>query len=80
MNARPSNYIAQPTLALSATPTFTSSGVAPRHVDLRPVVLSGDRIRIDAEDDQLTFMLLESAPLSEQPVEELVDHTVSVES
>ena len=42
----PSNYIAQPTLALSATPTFTASGVAPRHVDLRPFVLSGDRIRI----------------------------------
>ena len=46
LKARPSNYIAQPTLALSATPTFTASGVAPRHVDLRPFVLSGDRIRI----------------------------------
>jgi uncharacterized circularly permuted ATP-grasp superfamily protein len=46
LTARPSNYIAQPTLALSAVPTFTSSGVAPRHVDLRPFVLSGDQIRI----------------------------------
>jgi uncharacterized circularly permuted ATP-grasp superfamily protein len=46
IKARPSNYIAQPTLALSATPTYTASGVAPRHVDLRPFVLSGDRIRI----------------------------------
>jgi uncharacterized circularly permuted ATP-grasp superfamily protein len=44
--ARPHNYIAQPTLALSATPTFASSGVAPRHVDLRPFVLTGDRIRV----------------------------------
>jgi uncharacterized circularly permuted ATP-grasp superfamily protein len=44
--ARPANYIAQPTLALSSVPTFTQSGVAPRHVDLRPFVLSGDKIRI----------------------------------
>jgi uncharacterized circularly permuted ATP-grasp superfamily protein len=46
LKARPKNYIAQPTLSLSAVPTFTSSGVAPRHVDLRPFVLSGDRVRI----------------------------------
>jgi uncharacterized circularly permuted ATP-grasp superfamily protein len=46
LKERPSNYIAQPTLALSAVPTFTDSGVAPRHVDLRPFVLSGDQIRI----------------------------------
>ena len=44
--ARPQGYIAQPTLALSTVPTYTDSGVAPRHVDLRPFVLSGDRIRI----------------------------------
>ncbi len=44
--ARPSNYIAQPTLALSACPTYTASGVAPRHVDLRPFALCGDQIRI----------------------------------
>jgi uncharacterized circularly permuted ATP-grasp superfamily protein len=37
----PDNFIAQPTLALSTCPTFTDSGVAPRHVDLRPFVLSG---------------------------------------
>jgi uncharacterized circularly permuted ATP-grasp superfamily protein len=46
LKARPDNYIAQPTLALSAVPTFTASGIAPRHVDLRPFVLSGDRVRI----------------------------------
>ena len=46
MLARPSNYIAQPTLALSAVPTFTDSGVAPRHVDLRPFVLSGEQVRV----------------------------------
>jgi len=37
----PANFIAQPTLALSTCPTFTDAGIAPRHVDLRPFVLSG---------------------------------------
>jgi uncharacterized circularly permuted ATP-grasp superfamily protein len=40
LKARPSNYIAQPTLALSSCPTFVEQGVAPRHIDLRPYVLS----------------------------------------
>jgi uncharacterized circularly permuted ATP-grasp superfamily protein len=39
LKARPSNYIAQPTLALSTVPIFTKAGLAPRHVDLRPFVL-----------------------------------------
>ncbi|MBI1171911.1 circularly permuted type 2 ATP-grasp protein [bacterium] len=42
----PGNYIAQPTLALSATPTFVAEGVAPRHVDLRPYCLVGERIEL----------------------------------
>jgi uncharacterized circularly permuted ATP-grasp superfamily protein len=42
--ARPDGYIAQPTLALSACPTYVESGIAPRHVDLRPFVLSGKTI------------------------------------
>jgi uncharacterized circularly permuted ATP-grasp superfamily protein len=43
----PEGFIAQPTLALSTCPTFVASGVAPRHVDLRPFVLSGaDEVRI----------------------------------
>jgi uncharacterized circularly permuted ATP-grasp superfamily protein len=43
----PKNFIAQPTLALSTCPTCVEEGVAPRHVDLRPFVLSGrDLIRI----------------------------------
>ncbi len=37
--ARPENYIAQPTLALSTCPILTRKGLAPRHVDLRPFVL-----------------------------------------
>jgi uncharacterized circularly permuted ATP-grasp superfamily protein len=47
LKASPNNFIAQPTLALSTCPTFVDSGIAPRHVDLRPFVLTGrDRIRI----------------------------------
>ena len=46
LKARPENYIAQPTLALSTCPTFVAQGVAPRHVDLRPFVLSGKKITI----------------------------------
>jgi uncharacterized circularly permuted ATP-grasp superfamily protein len=42
--ADPMRYIAQPTLALSTCPTFVDSGVAPRHIDLRPFVLSGKDI------------------------------------
>ncbi|MDB5916405.1 MAG: hypothetical protein JWR40_639 [Massilia sp.] len=42
--ANPEGYIAQPTLALSACPTYVESGVAPRHIDLRPFVLSGDTV------------------------------------
>ena len=41
LKANPGNYIAQPTLALSACPTFVESGVAPRHIDFRPYVLCG---------------------------------------
>ncbi|MEN5080905.1 circularly permuted type 2 ATP-grasp protein [Bosea sp. TWI1241] len=41
LKAHPDGFIAQPTLALSTCPTFVASGVAPRHVDLRPYVLSG---------------------------------------
>ncbi|WP_435659325.1 circularly permuted type 2 ATP-grasp protein [Methylobacillus flagellatus] len=40
----PSNYIAQPTLALSTCPTLVEQGLAPRHVDLRPFVLSGKSV------------------------------------
>ncbi len=39
--ADPANYIAQPTLSLSTCPAFVEEGVAPRHVDLRPFVLTG---------------------------------------
>jgi uncharacterized circularly permuted ATP-grasp superfamily protein len=44
--AHPDGYVAQPTLALSTCPTFTEAGLAPRHIDLRPYVLSGREITI----------------------------------
>jgi uncharacterized circularly permuted ATP-grasp superfamily protein len=46
LTAHPENYIAQPTLALSTCPTYVESGVAPRHIDLRPFVLSGREVQI----------------------------------
>ncbi|WP_292289902.1 circularly permuted type 2 ATP-grasp protein [Marivita sp.] len=47
LKARPKNYIAQPTLSLSTVPIFSRTGLAPRHVDLRPYVLvSPDGIKI----------------------------------
>jgi uncharacterized circularly permuted ATP-grasp superfamily protein len=47
IEADPKNYIAQPTLALSTCPTWVERGVAPRHIDLRPFVLTGkDSVRI----------------------------------
>jgi len=42
----PAGFIAQPTLSLSTCPTFVDSGLAPRHVDLRPFVLTGDKVRV----------------------------------
>jgi len=46
LKANPANYIAQPTLSLSTCPTFVKRGVAPRHVDLRPYVLSGREVKL----------------------------------
>jgi uncharacterized circularly permuted ATP-grasp superfamily protein len=44
--ANPGGYIAQPTLALSTCPTYVESGIAPRHIDLRPFVLSGKDVQM----------------------------------
>ncbi len=46
VKARPERYIAQPTLALSTCPTLVDAGIAERHIDLRPFVLVGDRVRL----------------------------------
>ena len=42
----PKNYIAQPTLSLSVSPTCCDETIAPRHVDLRPFILSGDDVYV----------------------------------
>ncbi len=44
--ANPGGYIAQPTLSLSSCPTFVESGIAPRHIDLRPFVLSAKEVQM----------------------------------
>jgi uncharacterized circularly permuted ATP-grasp superfamily protein len=46
VKANPAGYIAQPTLSLSSCPTFVESGIAPRHIDLRPYVLSGAGVQM----------------------------------
>jgi uncharacterized circularly permuted ATP-grasp superfamily protein len=44
--ADPARYIAQPTLSLSTCPTYVEEGIAPRHIDLRPFVLSGKTVQM----------------------------------
>ena len=46
LQAHPERYIAQPTLSLSTCPTYVESGIAPRHIDLRPFVLSGKTVQM----------------------------------
>ncbi|MDB5818415.1 MAG: hypothetical protein JWQ11_2055 [Rhizobacter sp.] len=46
LELNPAGYIAQPTLSLSTCPTFVESGIAPRHIDLRPFVLSGKKVQM----------------------------------
>lgn len=46
VQANPGRYIAQPTLSLSSCPTFVDQGIAPRHIDLRPFVLSGKEVQM----------------------------------
>ena len=46
IKAAPHDFIAQPTLALSTCPTFVNSGLAPRHVDLRPYCLVGKEVHL----------------------------------
>jgi uncharacterized circularly permuted ATP-grasp superfamily protein len=46
IEANPRNYIAQPTLDFSRAGCLTENGIEPRHVDLRPYILYGDKVRI----------------------------------
>lgn len=62
LTARPANYIAQPTLALSTCPIFTKAGLSPRHVDLRPFVLVSPQ-GIDITPGGLTRVALKKGSL-----------------
>ncbi|MFU8822552.1 MAG: circularly permuted type 2 ATP-grasp protein [Gammaproteobacteria bacterium] len=44
----PRNYVAQPVLNLSTAPTLVNGCLEPRHLDLRPFVLQGDRSAVTA--------------------------------
>jgi len=46
IKANPRNYIAQPTLQISTVPTVVGKSVEPRHVDLRPFILSGKKTTV----------------------------------
>jgi len=60
--AKPDNYIAQPTLALSTCPIYTAKGLAPRHLDLRPFVLVSPE-GIDITPGGLTRVALKKGSL-----------------
>ncbi|MGH1467034.1 MAG: circularly permuted type 2 ATP-grasp protein [Cognatishimia sp.] len=62
LRAHPSNYIAQPTLSLSTVPILAKSGLAPRHVDLRPFALMSPN-RIDLTPGGLTRVALKKGSL-----------------
>ena len=62
LEARPQNYIAQPTLSLSTCPIYTRKGLAPRHVDLRPFVLVSPN-GIDITPGGLTRVALKKGSL-----------------
>lgn len=62
LRAKPHNYIAQPTLALSTVPILTKAGLAPRHVDLRPFVLFSPN-GIDITPGGLTRVALKKGSL-----------------
>jgi uncharacterized circularly permuted ATP-grasp superfamily protein len=62
LRAKPENYIAQPTLALSTVPVYSRAGLAPRHVDLRPFVLVSPT-GIDITPGGLTRVALKNGSL-----------------
>ena len=62
LRANPEGYIAQPTLALSTCPIFTSRGLAPRHLDLRPFVLVSPN-KVDITPGGLTRVAMKPGSL-----------------
>jgi uncharacterized circularly permuted ATP-grasp superfamily protein len=62
LEAKPGNYIAQPTLSLSTVPVLTKPGLAPRHVDLRPFALFSPK-GVDLTPGGLTRVAMKSGSL-----------------
>ena len=48
IRSNPRNFIAQPIINLSTVPTLCENAIEPRHVDLRPFILQGDRTYVTA--------------------------------
>ena len=63
IEANPASFIAQPTLALSTCPTLVAEGIAPRHIDLRPFVLTGANGAMDVVAGGLTRVALQEGSL-----------------
>lgn len=63
IKAKPSNYIAQPTLSLSTSPTLQEEGLAPRHVDLRPYALMQSPDKVTVVPGSLTRVALKQGSL-----------------
>lgn len=63
IEANPASFIAQPTLALSTCPTLVTEGIAPRHIDLRPFVLTGANGAMDVVAGGLTRVALQEGSL-----------------
>ena len=62
LKREPEGFIAQPTLALSTCPTCVEAGLAPRHVDLRPFVLTGSK-KVNIVPGGLTRVALQAGSL-----------------
>lgn len=62
VKANPAGYIAQPTLSLSSCPTYVADGIAPRHIDLRPYVLSSGQ-KVQTVPGGLTRVALKEGSL-----------------
>ena len=62
LKADPENYIAQPVIQLSTAPCLVDGQIEPRHVDLRPFILSGEKV-VEVTPDALTRVALRRGSL-----------------
>jgi uncharacterized circularly permuted ATP-grasp superfamily protein len=46
LKANPRSFVAQPVITLSTVPTLVDDAIEPRHVDLRPFILSGPQTSV----------------------------------